>query len=179
MSIYTKTGDKGKTSLFGGSRVSKAHARVESHAAIDELNSSLGVTIAHLTAKHTVLIKELKRIQHELFNIGSALAMPHPMPVAGLEKRIESFEKMIDELTIQMPTITYFILPGGSKGAAFLHVSRTLARRAERRVVALLETEAVAEDILKYLNRLSDLLYTMARYANFLDNHPDVKWIKK
>lgn len=179
MPIYTRTGDKGKTSLFDGSRVSKAHSRVESYAVIDELNSSLGVALSHLTSKHSLIKEELQQIQHELFDIGSALAMPHPLPVNGLEKRIASFEKLIDKLTNKMPPINYFILPGGGKAGSFLHVSRTLARRAERRVVELLKTEEVDPFILQYLNRLSDLFYTFARYTNYLDNKKEMKWIKK
>jgi cob(I)alamin adenosyltransferase len=179
MPIYTRTGDKGTTSLFDGTRVLKSHDRVETYAAVDELNSSIGAVIAHLKSKHAPVKKELQRIQHELFDIGSALATPHPLPVAGLKERTEEFEKLIDSLTKKMPELKNFILPGGGKAGSMLHVSRTLARRAERRVVHLINEEEVDEHILKYLNRLSDLLFTIARYTNHLDKQKEIKWIKK
>jgi cob(I)alamin adenosyltransferase len=179
MPIYTRTGDKGTTSLFDGSRVSKATPRVETYASVDELNSSIGVVVSHLKSKHAPVKKELQKIQHELFDIGLALAMPHPMPVVGLKERTEAFEKLIDSLTKKMPELKNFILPGGGKAGSLIHVSRTLARRAERRVVHLINEEEVDEHILKYLNRLSDLLFTMARYTNHLDKQKEIKWIKK
>lgn len=179
MPIYTRTGDKGQTSLFDGTRVAKSHARVETYATIDELNSFLGAAVAHMRSKHPRVKKELQRIQHELFDIGSALAMPHPLPVVGLEKRTKEFEELIDDLTKKMPELKNFILPGGGKAGSLLHVSRTLARRAERRIVKLLETEEVDDQILKYLNRLSDLLFTLARYTNHVDSKKEIKWVKK
>ena len=179
MPIYTRTGDKGTTSLFDGSRVLKSNARVETYASVDELNSSLGVVLSHLKSKHASVKKELVTIQHELFDIGSALAMPHPLPVAGLEIRTKEFEALIDSLTQKMPELKNFILPGGGKAGSLLHVSRTLARRAERRVVHLMNDDEVDEHILKYLNRLSDLLFTLARYTNHLDKQKEIKWIKR
>jgi cob(I)alamin adenosyltransferase len=179
MPIYTRTGDKGQTSLFDGTRVSKSHVRVETYATIDELNSTIGAAIAHLKTKHSPIKKELQKIQHELFAIGSALAMPHPLPVEGLEKRTKEFEVLIDSFTKKMPELKNFILPGGGKAGSLLHVSRTLARRAERRVVALMQDDAVDEHIVKYLNRLSDLLFTFARYSNHLDKQKEIKWMKR
>lgn len=180
MPIYTRTGDKGDTSLFDGTRVPKYHPRVETYAAIDELNSVLGETLAFLPrAIFASVAKSLESIQHDLFAVGSALALPHPMPVIGLEKRPKEFEEQIDDMTKQMPELKNFILPGGGKPGALLHVSRTLARRAERRVVALQQEEEVDTDIVIYLNRLSDLLFTMARYVNYQMKYKEIKWIKK
>ena len=180
MPIYTRTGDKGDTALFDGSRVPKSHVRVETYASIDELNSLLGQALTFLPkAKHKALAKEIESIQHDLFAIGSALAVPHPLPVVGLEKRPKDFEKLIDSMTKKMPELKNFILPGGGKPGALLHVARTFARRAERRVVALMETQEVDNAILIYLNRLSDLLFTMARYVNYQGKQKEIKWIKR
>ncbi len=185
MPIYTRTGDKGKTSLFDGTRVLKSHVRVSTYGTIDELNSMVGVAIAFISgirdqrSEIKEITKELEKIQHDLFDIGSTLATPHPMPVEGLEKRPKEFEKIIDDLTKQMPEIRYFILPGGGKAGAFLHVCRTITRRAERQLISLMQKEEVDENIVKYLNRLSDLLFTMARYVNYKEKKKEIKWIKK
>jgi cob(I)alamin adenosyltransferase len=180
MPIYTRTGDKGKTSLFDGTRVSKTHARVETYAAMDELNSTIGQALAFLPANKLPAIRnELIGVQHDLFAIGSALATPHPVPVIGLEKRPEEFEKIIDQLTEKMPKLKNFILPGGGKVGSLFHVCRTLTRRAERRLVSLMEQEDVDTQIMVYLNRLSDLFFTLARYANHIDKQKEIKWIKK
>lgn len=180
MAIYTRTGDKGDTSLFDGTRVPKSHPRVETYATLDELNSVLGEALAFLPkAKFKQLAKELENIQHDLFAIGSALALPHPMPVTGLQKRPKEFETLIDTMTKQLPELKNFILPGGGKPGSLLHVARTLARRAERRVVALMETEEVDTHILIYLNRLSDLFFTMARYVNYQTQQKEITWIKR
>jgi len=109
MPIYTRTGDKGKTSLFDGTRVFKSHPRVETYGTVDELNSTIGSILAHLPAKHGLVKKELEKIQHELFDIGSALATPEPLPVIGLQDRPKDFEKLIDQMTVKMPTLTAFI----------------------------------------------------------------------
>ena len=105
--------------------------------------------------------------------------MPHPLPVVGLSDRSEAFEKLIDRLTAKMPEIKYFILPGGGKGGSLLHVARTITRRAERHLVTLMKKEDIDETIVVYLNRLSDLLFTMARFVNQLDKKKEIKWIKK
>ncbi|HVA96809.1 MAG TPA: cob(I)yrinic acid a,c-diamide adenosyltransferase [Candidatus Acidoferrales bacterium] len=182
MPIYTRTGDKGKTSLFDGTRVLKSHKRVETYGTIDELNSTIGVAVAEikdLGLKIKDLPEELENIQHDLFAIGSALAMPHPIPVAGLEKRAKEFEKLIDSLTGEMPELKQFILPGGGKAGSLLHVCRTITRRAERQLVALIQKEEVDESIVVYLNRLSDLFFTMARYVNQIEKRKEIIWKKK
>lgn len=179
MPIYTRTGDKGKTSLFDGTRVPKSHVRVETYGTIDELNSMLGAAISRITNGESRMREELEKIQHDLLDIGSALATPHPLPVMGLEKRAKEFEKLIDILTRQMPELKEFILPGGGKAGSLLHVSRTIARRSERQLVALMQKEKFDEAIVLYINRLSDLLFTMARYVNYVEKKKETKWIKK
>ena len=180
MPIYTRTGDKGETSLFDGTRVSKSHPRVETYATVDELNSVLGEVLAFLPkAKFQKLAKDIEAIQHDLFAIGSALATPHPLPVIGLDTRPKEFEELIDAMTKKLPELKNFILPGGGKSGSQLHVARTLARRAERRLVALMEHEEVDPHIVKYLNRLSDLLFTMARFVNHQMKEKEIIWKKK
>ena len=182
MPIYTRTGDKGKTSLFDGTRVLKSHMRVETYGTIDELNSMIGLALAEIKdsrLKIKDISEELEKIQHDLLDIGSALATPHPMPVIGLEKRPKEFEKLIDDLTQQMPELKEFILPGGGKAGSVLHVCRTITRRAERQLVALMQQEEVDGAIVTYLNRLSDLFFTMARYINYVEKKKEIKWIKK
>jgi cob(I)alamin adenosyltransferase len=182
MPIYTRTGDKGKTSLFDGTRVLKSHKRVDTYGTIDELNSNIGVTIAEmkgLNIKSLEISKELEKIQHDLFDIGSALATPYPLPVEGLKKRTKEFEKLIDDLTKKIPEIKHFILPGGGKTGSLLHICRTITRRAERQLVGLMQDEEIDETIVIYLNRLSDLLFTMARYVNYFEKKKEIKWIKK
>lgn len=182
MPIYTRTGDKGKTSLFDGTRVLKSNKRVGTYGTIDELNSMIGAAIAEikdLRFEIKEVTDELEKIQHDLFDIGSALATPHPLPVEGLEKRPKEFEKLIDDLTKKMPEITYFILPGGGKAGSFLHVCRTITRRAERQLVSLMQKDKVDDEIVTYLNRLSDLLFTMARYVNHVEKKKEIKWMKR
>jgi cob(I)alamin adenosyltransferase len=180
MAIYTKTGDKGQTSLFDGTRVGKNNVRVDAYGTVDELNSLLGVVLSHMKkGKSMVVRKELVAIQHDLLEIGSALAMPGGMPVIGLDARVKDFEKHIDELTSVLPPLHNFVLPGGSQTGALLHSARTVCRRAERRIVDLMQTEAVDEHVVKYMNRLSDLLFTMARHVNHDENYQDIVWIKK
>lgn len=182
MKIYTRTGDKGKTSLFDGTRVLKSHKRVETYGTIDELNSMIGVVLSQLTTKNIKLktIKdELEKIQHDLLEIGSALATPHPLPVTGLEERPTEFETLIDTMTSHMPELKNFILPGGSKAGAFLHTARTITRRAERQVIGLMQKEEIDQSIVKYLNRLSDLFFTMSRFVNYQEKKKEIRWIKK
>ena len=163
--IYTRTGDKGKTSLFDGKRVLKSDKKVETYGTIDELNSALGVASAFIKIKS--INKEIEDIQNDLLEIGSSLAVSQTLPVDQLSKRPEDLENLIDKLTKQLPPLNQFILPGGGKGGSLLHAARTIARRAERRIVDLNKTEEVDEIIIVYLNRLSDLLFTMARFVNF------------
>ncbi|MBI2430881.1 MAG: cob(I)yrinic acid a,c-diamide adenosyltransferase [Candidatus Levybacteria bacterium] len=172
MKIYTKTGDKGETSLFGGKRVSKASLRVEAYGTVDELNSAIGVVLAKMENK------ELSNIQNDLFLIGTMLANPKAKIVTGLQKRVEEFETLIDRMTSKLPELRNFILPGGGTTGSLLHVARTVCRRAERRVVALSQKEKVDRAILMYFNRLSDLLFTMARYVNHKEKKKEVIWTK-
>lgn len=180
MPIYTKTGDKGQTSLFGGIRVLKSDPRVGAYGTVDELNSIIGAALAHMRRGRTLAVRnELQRIQNDLLDIGSVLAKPSESQVSGLEIRVKEFEDMIDELTGVMPALNQFILPGGSQSGSLLHVARTTARRAERKVVALMQNQPVDGTIVVYINRLSDLLFTMARFVNHDEKIKEVKWKKK
>ncbi len=163
--IYTKTGDKGKTSLFDGKRVLKSDKKVETYGTIDELNSAIGAASAFI--KIVLINKELEEIQNDLLEIGSSLAVSSTLPVDQLKNRPQEFEKLIDKLTNKLPPLNQFILPGGGKGGSLIHVARTITRRAERRVVDLNKTEEIDNTIIVYLNRLSDLLFTMARFVNY------------
>ena len=179
MPIYTRTGDKGQTSLFGGTRVPKSNIRVDAYGTIDELNSAIGVVLAHFKRGKSMLIRrELQQIQYELLDIGSALAKPQGMPVTGLEKRVKDFEEVIDQLTGSLPELKNFIIPGGSQAGSLLHVARTVSRRAERKIVFLMQQESIDEQIVKYINRLSDLLFTMARHVNFTEGKKEIIWKK-
>jgi cob(I)alamin adenosyltransferase len=181
MTIYTRTGDGGETGLFGGGRVSKHHVRVRAYGDVDELNSALGAALAMPPAdtEHAFL----DQIQRDLFAIGGQLATPEPTRVKGAlakaqidERRIARMEAIMDQAETVLPPLTSFILPGGSPKAAAFHVARTVCRRAERSVVALHEREPVAPIILIYLNRLSDLLFTLARLANHGAGVADRTW---
>jgi cob(I)alamin adenosyltransferase len=177
MSIYTKAGDKGKTSLFAGKIVSKASTRVNTYGTLDELNSFLGVVLTLI--KDLRIKKDLTLVQNDLFEIGAALANPNGEKDNFdnyLNQRVLNFEKEIDKLTNKLPQINHFILPGGRKGGASLHFARTLTRRAERRVVELSEKEKVNPRVIVYLNRLSDLLFTYARMINSKDKKKEVIW---
>jgi cob(I)alamin adenosyltransferase len=181
MAIYTRTGDKGKTSLFNGQRVFKSDLRMDTCGAVDELNSIIG---AVLSIKYLVLSikKELIRVQNDLLDIGSALAKPsvssQKLEVSSLVKRVKEFENFIDQMTAQIPKLSNFILPGGGKTGAALHLARAVCRRAERRVVALNRKQELDDSILVYFNRLSDLLFTMARFANFKEKKKEMIWRK-
>lgn len=190
MPIYTRAGDKGKTSLFNGKKVFKSDVRVDAYGTLDELNSIIGLAIAQneksirqladKSQKYKEKIKdELERIQNDLLDIGSALAFPESPPVYGLEKRVKEFEAQIDAMTKRMPELKNFILPGGSQLGAILHVARTISRRAERKIVTLIQQEEIDEQIVKYINRLSDLFFTMARFANHLEKQKETVWKKK
>lgn len=184
MKIYTKTGDRGDTALFGGGRVSKAHPRVEAYGTVDELNAVLGQALISMAASD--FRDFVARIQHDLFTIGAALATPPP--VDGRRKpvtpdlptdRVVEMERWIDVATEEVEPLRQFILPGGTAGAAALHVARTVCRRAERAVIELGASEVVEEEIIVYLNRLSDLLFTLARLENHRAGMPDVLWKKE
>lgn len=180
MKIYTRTGDDGETGLFGGARVSKADARVETYGDVDELNSVLGAVRAQPGDEHVDAL--LDTIQGELFVFGAELARAPGKDVdVGValltDHEVERLERAIDELERELPALKTFILPGGVARAAFLHMARSVCRRAERRLVALSALEPVRPELLRYLNRLSDLLFVAARYANFRANVADVPWL--
>src|SRR3989344_3757292 len=141
MAIYTRTGDKGKTSLMSGQRVLKSDLRVETYGTVDELNSAIGVALSATSDKRQAIRKELIRIQNDLFEIGSNLADPATSDKrkekSYLQQRVTDFERFIDEMTEKMPPLRNFILPGGGKAGAFLHLARAVSRRAERKIVAL------------------------------------------
>lgn len=180
MKIYTKTGDAGQTGLFGGARVSKASERVAAYGEIDELNSVIGLARAHgLESRKDGW---LARIQSELFDLGAELAtVPHKQAsVAQLmldDADIAKLEAAIDELDAEVVALKMFVLPGGSLAASALHLARTVCRRAERSLVALGASEPVRPEVLRYVNRLSDLLFIMARSANRDEGLPDVPWL--
>ena len=181
MKIYTKTGDKGETSLLGGKRVWKDDLRIQAYGSIDELNSIIGVAMADV--KNTELREVLQSIQHELFVVGSDLAAPIESDVKKFISRVDEnfstrLEKIIDKYDGQLPELKNFILPGGLISAAFLHNARTVCRRAERNVVTLSKSEFVGPEIEKYLNRLSDLLFVLARFENFSNGVKDIFWQK-
>ena len=163
--VYTKTGDKGETSLVDGSRVSKADPRVAAYGDVDELNSLLG--IARVGLRDLQLDQALGKIQNELFIVGADLASPLTIAVPRMdEERISEMERLIDLLLEELEPLREFILPGGAQLGATLHLARTVARRAERAVVALSAESEINPRALEYLNRLSDLLFVMARVAN-------------
>jgi len=181
MAIYTRTGDSGETGLFAGPRVAKDMPRIEACGAIDELNAGLGVVRAeHLDAEVDRL---LDRIQHELFAIGAELATPDPV-AHGFRwiapQHVKALEADIDRCEPSLPPLEQFILPGGSRAASLLHLARTVCRRAERRLVALVRAsqEPVSPVLLAYLNRLSDLLFVLARAENQRAGRGDVAWRK-
>ncbi|NNM88792.1 MAG: cob(I)yrinic acid a,c-diamide adenosyltransferase [Phycisphaerae bacterium] len=179
MKIYTRQGDQGQTGLFDGTRVSKDHWRIETYGTVDELNSTLGLAAANCAAPDMQAL--LLKIQHQLFDLGADLATPADSPNAHRVRRIaaadtEFLEKQIDLATERLAPLKQFVLPGGTMLAAQLHVTRTVCRRAERRLVTLMQHEKIAPQPLIYLNRLSDLLFTLARLANHLENKMDVPW---
>jgi cob(I)alamin adenosyltransferase len=167
--IYTKTGDEGMTGLGGGRRVAKDSPRVRAYGTVDELNSAIGVALA--LGLNERLVTELRTIQNELFDLGSDLCWPQDdarrdrIPTVQ-PKQVKRLEGLIDELNEVVGTLTNFLLPGGSPGAAQLHVARTVCRRAEREAITLSHDEPIGALVLPYLNRLSDALFVMARYEN-------------
>ena len=184
MKIYTKTGDKGETALYGGTRVSKASARVESYGTIDELNSFIGFAKTEITVEK--VLNQLKKIQFDLFTVGSESATPtDKLTLANGKSRlslmiseveIEELENWMDEFERGLKPLQYFILPGGGKAATSLHICRTVCRRAERAMVFLNETEEVRPELIKYLNRLSDYLFILARYISKISGEKEDYW---
>ena len=176
MKIYTKTGDEGKTSLFDNSRVWKSDERIMSYGAVDELNSSIGIA---LSLELDNEIKEiLIKIQNDLFIVGSDLANPNmaDKKIRTTKEMIIFLEQKIDLLEPQLKPLTSFILPGGTLLASILHLSRTISRRAETHVVALSKSEDINKEAVIYLNRLSDLMFILARIVNNRKKMPDIIW---
>lgn len=183
MKIYTRTGDDGRTGLFGGGRVSKDHARVEAYGTVDELNAVLGWVLTHHLGAPTR--ERLETVQHDLFALGSRLATPpaaegRPRPAVPElpTRRVEEMERWMDEADEALPELRAFVLPGGTEAASALHVARTVCRRAERSVVHLSGLDEVDADVTRYLNRLSDLLFTLARLENHRGGGAEVEWVK-
>jgi cob(I)alamin adenosyltransferase len=178
MKIYTKTGDKGDTSLFGGQRVPKDALRIEAYGTVDELNSVLGIVRADNGDQEIDAI--LEHVQNELFELGADLATPRSLEkrqVKRIEmKDVQELEKILDRLEEHLKPLRKFILPGGSPVAARIHFARTVCRRAERIIVRLSRNEDIGEAVIIYLNRLSDLLFVLARYANHKADITEVKW---
>jgi cob(I)alamin adenosyltransferase len=177
--VYTKTGDDGTTGLGSGQRVPKDSPRIEAYGTVDELNCQIGVALA--VGLNEMIAPELAKIQNELFHLGSDLCILEedkvrlPVPEIGA-RHVEALEALMDRLSSELPPLENFILPGGSAGAAALHVARTVCRRAERLVVALSRSEKVGAFAVRYLNRLSDALFVMARHENKRRGVPDVLW---
>ena len=182
--VYTKTGDKGETGLYGGTRISKASSRVESYGNIDELNAFMGVAKSYVTDSR--VLEQLKKIQFDLFTVGSEAATPVDklflangkarLDLVISEKEIEELEQWIDAFEEELEPLQYFILPGGGKAATHFHVARTVCRRAERSMVFLNESEEVRPELIKYLNRLSDYLFVLSRYISKIENEPEEYW---
>lgn len=179
--IYTKTGDKGKTSLFDGTRVAKNNIRLETYGTFDELSSILGVAGSFLP-KEKKLLDIIHGIQKDLLDLGSCLADPQTSVSSKftvyLDERVTFFERTIDELTAELPPLTNFIIFSGNSGAAFLQQARSVARRSERLLVTLSQQEVVDGSFLRFLNRLSDLLFTMGRFANRHEKGKEIVWKK-
>lgn len=179
MRIYTRTGDQGETSIVGG-RVSKADVKVESYGTVDEANSFVGVALTFIPESEQELRAELENIQHELFDCGSDLCMKAGMeekrPFKVKEDIVEALERRIDVYVDEAPNLERFILPGGSQAAAYLHVARTVTRRAERCVVRLAQQEEINPFVQKYLNRLSDYFFAVSRVVNHRAGQKDVEY---
>jgi cob(I)alamin adenosyltransferase len=187
MKIYTRTGDKGKTGLIGGTRVPKSDGRISTYGQIDELNANVGLAISILKKKavqkiFTDIIEMLSSIQNDLFILGSDLADPDypPSPQSKTprvtQQMISGIERSIDKFETELQPISFFILPGGTCESSILHVCRSVARRAEVSLVAVITTQSINEKIIAYLNRLSDLFFVLARVCNKRQNFNDVAW---
>jgi cob(I)alamin adenosyltransferase len=180
MKIYTKGGDKGETGLFGGERVSKDSLRIETYGTVDELNSFIGLSLTETVDADVKSL--LNKVQNLLFTLGSDLAAPdneknNKYDIPRINKlHFEEMEKEIDKFEGKIEELRNFILPGGGKSSALLHICRTICRRAERKVVALNNEVKLNPDILIFLNRLSDLFFVLARYENKISGNEDIKW---
>jgi len=180
MKIYTKGGDKGETGLFGGERVLKDSLRIEAYGTVDELNSFIGLALTEI--KDAEIKELLKRIQNDLFTLGSDLAAPDNKKnkthnISRITKsHFKEIEKEIDKFEIKLDELRNFILPGGCKSSALLHICRTICRRVERRVVTLNNKVNLSPEIIIFLNRLSDLFFVLARYENKISGNKDIEW---
>lgn len=179
--IYTKTGDKGTTSLVGGTRVEKTHLRLQAYGTIDELNAYLGLLLTYLTDDGDRT--QVLNIQNKLFAVGSYLATDQTktrLRAASiiLLEDVAALENAIDEMDGQLPELTDFIIPGGARGAAICHICRTVCRRAERAVLALKDACEVDEKVLAYINRLSDYLFVLSRKINLIEKCDEIFWNK-
>jgi cob(I)alamin adenosyltransferase len=184
MAIYTRKGDLGKTFLSNGQKVPKFDSRIEIYGTIDELNSIIGVVLTEIqnskfkVQNYNLKFKsELIKIQNDLFEIGSNLAS-QGQTLENLMKRVKDFESLIDQLTEKMLVLKNFILPGGGRAGSTLHLSRAVCRRLERQIVLLNSKKRIDKNILVYFNRLSDLLFTMARFVNFQEKKKEIIWRK-
>jgi cob(I)alamin adenosyltransferase len=180
VNIYTRTGDKGKTGVIGG-RVDKDDLQVDAYGTVDELNAFVGQAMSFMdAAKFADMLEDLLNVMHELFDCGSDLAVlkkgSHEYKVTA--EMVDRLEPLIDKYDAETPDITRFILPGGSRVSSALHVCRTVCRRAERRVVTLARRQEINTEVMRYLNRLSDLFFTIARTANFREDQGDVEYIR-
>jgi cob(I)alamin adenosyltransferase len=184
--IYTKRGDTGETSLAGGQRVPKDSARIEAYGTVDELNAFTGLAVVSCEEmirrdpRIGLLLAILHRVQHELFNLGSILAtLPadvHPRQARITPAEISQLEREIDQMNEALPSLRSFVLPGGTRINAELHVTRTICRRAERQLIALARTEDVPAEAIRYLNRLSDAMFVWSRWANHVTGAPEILW---
>jgi cob(I)alamin adenosyltransferase len=178
--VYTRGGDGGETSLIGGQRVSKASARIDCYGTVDELNAAMGLVRTALaqSAAGPVLLPVVARIQNELFNLGAELAAPDEEARRNLPRihprHVSALEQDIDQLNGELPALTSFVLPGGGWASSYLHLARTVSRRAERLVVGLGDGDAVTA--VHYLNRLSDALFVLGRWAALKDQEPEPVW---
>ncbi len=188
MKIYTKTGDKGETSLFGGQRVKKYNLRIEAYGTIDELNSYIGLIRDQKIDQNS--FDSLLKIQNQLFTIGAMLATPidkeklksgkDRLKIPKIsEQEIQFLEHEMDTMNVTLKAMTHFILPGGHQTVSFCHIARCICRRAERITVELSENEVINDNILTYLNRLSDYLFVLARKLNYDNNGDEIAWISK
>ena len=181
MKIYTKTGDKGMTSLIGGKRVPKNSARLESYGTIDELNSFLGMIRSF--PLHEKITEELVEIQSRLFDVGGNLATDSgsdvKMPIGVNDEDIALLEQGIDRMDSEVPPMKYFVLPGGNQAVSFCHIARTVCRRAERRILTLAAETEVDERVIRYINRLFDYLFMLSRFVAYQNGVEELKWIPR
>ena len=177
--VYTMTGDQGRTSLVGGTRVSKCDPRIEAYGTVDELNSQIGMLAVGSKEHYPEIYDLLLMIQNKLFNIGAYLATENAKQALGIEDEdVEAIERIIDILYEKVPRLANFVLPGGSKYSAQADICRTVARRAERRIVSLADNAPVNPDVLRFINRISDLFFVLSSYNNITTGTEEVFWEK-